>query len=110
MRLKHNKKRNTAFIYEALVRELTKNVIKQNKYRIKEVTGIIKDAFGRGTSLHRELSIYRPLYEGPPLSKEMANRLLAESKNAYGKLDKIKIFKKESKLIGQINRRLSSDI
>ena len=31
MRLKHNKKRNTAFIYEALVRELTESVVKNNR-------------------------------------------------------------------------------
>ena len=31
MRLKHNKKRNTAFVYEALVRELTESVVKNNK-------------------------------------------------------------------------------
>ena len=30
MRLKHNKKRNTAFVYEALVRELTESVVKNN--------------------------------------------------------------------------------
>ena len=31
MRLKHNKKRNTAFVYEALIRELTTSIIKKNK-------------------------------------------------------------------------------
>ena len=31
MRLKHNKKRNTAFVYEVLVRELTKSVVKNKK-------------------------------------------------------------------------------
>ena len=30
-KLKHNKKRNTAFLYEMLVRELTKSVVKKNE-------------------------------------------------------------------------------
>ena len=39
MKLKHNKKRNTAFLYEILVRQLTKSIIDKNndekKMRIK---------------------------------------------------------------------------
>ena len=30
-KMNHNKKRNTAFLYEALVRELTESVVKNNK-------------------------------------------------------------------------------
>ncbi len=33
---KHNKKRNTAFLYEALVREMTKAVVSQDKKRKKQ--------------------------------------------------------------------------
>ena len=32
-KLKHNKKRNTAFLYETLVRELTKSIVKKNNIR-----------------------------------------------------------------------------
>ncbi len=50
MRLKHNKKRNTAFVYEALVRELTESVVNNNKYKQKKIFSIIKEKFG-GESL-----------------------------------------------------------
>ena len=30
-KLKHNKKRNTAFLYEALVREATKSILEQDQ-------------------------------------------------------------------------------
>ena len=40
MRLKHNKKRNTAFVYEALVRELTKSAIKNDKNKMKKLKKI----------------------------------------------------------------------
>ena len=39
---KHNKKRNTAFVYEALVRELTESVVKNNKNKQKTDPNIIK--------------------------------------------------------------------
>ena len=41
MRLKHNKKRNTAFVYEALIRELTKSVVKNNKHKQNKIVSII---------------------------------------------------------------------
>ena len=45
MRLKHNKKRNIAFVYEALVRELTESVVKNNKNKQNKIVGIIKEHF-----------------------------------------------------------------
>ena len=45
MRLKHNKKRNTAFVYEALVRELTESVVKNNKNKQNKIVDIIKEHF-----------------------------------------------------------------
>ena len=30
--MKHNKKRNTAFLYECLIRELTKAILKEDKH------------------------------------------------------------------------------
>ena len=35
-KIKHNKKRNTAFLYEALVRQLTKATIKKDESEKKE--------------------------------------------------------------------------
>ena len=109
MRLKHNKKRNTAFLYEALMRELTKSVIKQNKYRIKEVSKIIKESFKKGTALYEELNIYRPLYEGVSVPDSVIEKLLTESKAAHKQLDKGQIFKEQTSLINKINKILSPD-
>ena len=54
MRLKHNKKRNTAFVYEALVRELTKAVIKKDNNKKKKVVAIIKEFYSNDTELFKE--------------------------------------------------------
>ena len=33
MKMKHNKKRNTAFIFEVLIRELTKSIVEKDTTR-----------------------------------------------------------------------------
>ena len=47
--MKHNKKRNTAFLYECLIKELTKAIVREDKKRqtitkniLKEFSNIIK--------------------------------------------------------------------
>ena len=59
MRLKHNKKRNTAFVYEALVRELTQSVVKNNKNKQNKIVSIIKEHFGSKTVLKEELKTHK---------------------------------------------------
>lgn len=110
MRLKHNKKRNTAFLYEALVRELTKYIIKQNKYKISQVSNLIKESFNRDTSLYKELNIYKPLYETSSMNVDKAKRLIQESKLAHEKLNKQQIFKEQSSLIKKINKTLGPEV
>ena len=53
MRLKHNKKRNTAFVYEALIRELTKSIIKKHKNKQNVIVSIIKEHFSKGSVLKK---------------------------------------------------------
>ena len=43
MKMKHNKKRNTAFLFEALTREYVKAVVKKNSARQRLVKKIIKE-------------------------------------------------------------------
>ena len=43
MKVKHNKKRNTAFLYESLVKELTKAIVRQQEERKGKIIKIIKE-------------------------------------------------------------------
>ncbi len=43
--MKHNKKRNTAFVYEILAREFTKAVIDKDADRKAKLVSIMKDIF-----------------------------------------------------------------
>ena len=45
MRLKHNKKRNTAFLFEILVREYVKGVVKNNNKNQKIAKDLLKEFF-----------------------------------------------------------------
>jgi len=49
--MKYNKKRNTAFLYEALVRELTKASVENDAERADIITAVIKEHFKKGTVL-----------------------------------------------------------
>ena len=41
--MKHNKKRNTAFIYETLAQELTKSILEKDNDRKNTVVGMIEN-------------------------------------------------------------------
>ena len=55
MKTKHNKKRNTAFLFESLVRELTKSIVFSKPEKTKKIKNIIKEHFSKGSALAREL-------------------------------------------------------
>ena len=59
MKLKHNKKRNTAFLFEVLTKELTKAVVSSDIKRKRIILGVIKESFGVSRVLKRELGITR---------------------------------------------------
>jgi len=47
MKMKHNKKRNTAFLYECLIKELTKTIVRKE---IDKKEKIVEDAKGVQTT------------------------------------------------------------
>ncbi len=109
MRLKHNKKRNTAFLFEALTREYVKSIIRNNVNRQGTIKNIIKKHFCNG-ALNEELSIYRELLESKNLTSKEAESVLSEAKVRYTQLNKKEIFSKQNILIKEINHTLSSSV
>ena len=110
MRLKHNKKRNTAFVYEALIRELTKSVVRNNKYKQNKIVSIMGEHFAQGTELSKELDVYKSIYETRDIEKRLAEKIIVEAKHKYSILNKSNIFREQSALINKINKILSKDI
>jgi len=108
--MKHNKKRNTAFIYEALARAITKSIIDKDVEAKAKLVGIIKEFFRRGTILSQEMELYGVLLQTVNMQRPIAERLLQETKTAYARLDERSIFKAQSQLIAAINKGLGQAV
>jgi len=109
MKIRHNKKRNTAFIYESLVREVTVASMKKDKARHKRALSLLKKHFREGTILKQHLDCYRSLYQNQDLDKRTAERILIEAKQASRLLDAHGLFVKQSDLIKDVNVEMERD-
>ena len=107
---KHNKKRNTAFLYEALVREMTKAVVSQDKERKNNIVNILKESFSSNKILGRELKLYQAILESTDLDNITAEKLLYKIREAYSELDEQEIYDAQSSVINRINKEIGSDV
>ena len=109
--MKHNKKRNTAFLYESLVKELTKTIVKQQEKRKQKILTIIKENFKKRSPLKEELDLYKSILENKDkMTKDFTDRFLVETKKDYSSLDRKSVFNAQTKIITQINQQLGSDV
>jgi hypothetical protein len=107
---KHNKKRNTALLYEVLVRETIKQAVKKNIAKRNKVISILKEHFNGTTELGKELQLFKGLLETENLLPHTAEKLIQETKKEYKRLDIKKIFNEQSALIKKINKELSKEV
>lgn len=110
MKMKHNKKRNTAFLFEVLSKELTKQVLRKDKEQQKVILETLKMFFANGTVLSKELKLYKYLAESKNLNEKAATELVRRAQEEYEKLDETKIFNEQSRLISHMNKNVSKDI
>jgi len=111
MKLRHNKKRNTVFLYESLVKELTKSVVQNNTERKKIVLSILKEHFKRDSILGKELTLYRDVLESRELDFPTAEKILHEAKMIYWSgFKNEKVYDEQSKVIDKVNRDLSKNV
>ena len=76
MARRHNKKRNTAFLYEALVRELTKSIVKKDNNRKSTVITILKEHFNKKSLLYKELQLYKDAASTNELDPQYAEKFI----------------------------------
>jgi len=110
MRLRHNKKRNTAFLYEALIKELTKTIIHKEEGKKTKIVSMIRESFSPKTLLGKELLLYKNLNETHGLDVYTAERLIEETRRAYFNLNKKDVFNAQTSLIVEINKALSKNV
>lgn len=108
MKSKHNKKRNVAFVYEALVNVVTTSVIDKNEEKRITAIDILKE-FYKNTEISKEHEIYTTIIECESLDTKTAEKIIVEAKRTHDKLDKRKLFTEQTALIKAINKNLGTD-
>ena len=91
MKNKHNKKRNTAFLYEVIVREITNSILEKNDKSKTFLINLCKTFFSKNSILKKELDLYKALNENYNLETNIAEKILNEAKFQYETLNKQEI-------------------
>lgn len=100
----HNKKRNTAFLFEVLVREYTKAAMAKNEPYRKCILSVIREHFNKKTQLGKELALYRSLYKESGIPRRIAEKYLAEAKRIRASfVNPAVLYSEQSTLIGRIH-------
>ena len=107
---KYNKKRNTAFLYEALVREVTACILKENHERKNTIVSILKKYFHSDSILSQDLQCYQSLYHNQNLEKNVSDRIIKEAKLQNKLLDNGLLFKTQTSLIHDINKEVGPEL
>ncbi len=110
MKTTHNKKRNTAFVYEALIKEATASILKKDYEKQKRVTNIIKKYFGPSSILTKDLECYKSLYEKQNLERDVSEKILKESKLRKRLIDPSTLFDTQTEMIKDINKELEPSV
>ena len=108
--MKHNKKRNTAFVFESLVKEITAAIIKNDVDRKNKAVSIVRKHFQPGSALRQHLDCYKSLYENQGLERETCERILREANISARMIDPHGLFKQQTELINDINKELDPTV
>ena len=108
--MKHNKKRNTAFLYECLIKELTKAIVRKDMYKKDKVLSIVKEHFHKGSLLNEDLQLYNQLLETKISKEENARRFLTEVRKDWENLSRKEVFNAQTNLIKEINMSLDPNV
>jgi len=107
--MKYNKKRNTAFLYEALILEMTKAVINKDEKRKQIALDILKENFSADSILYEELDAYKAVLETKGTTEDFANMILREAQRTYLSLHPDHVFSQQTHVIKRVNKELGKD-
>ena len=100
---KHNKKRNVGLIYEQLVRHISERVVNQDQESVDIAVKILEKHFKPGTELYKEFRLFNSLVHTRVDTRELASRIISESRTACKRHDSNRLTKEKSLLIKDIN-------
>ncbi len=108
--MRHNKKRNTAFLYECLIKEITKAIVRKDAHKKDKVLSIMKEHFHKGSLLSEDLQLYKQLLETKLSKEKNARRFSLEVRKDWDNLPRKEIFNLQTNLIKQINECLDPKV
>jgi hypothetical protein len=104
--IKHSKFRNTGFLFELLVRQVTSDIL-NNRKGIAE--GLLKKYFNSKTELSNELKLYQFIVSEKYNNENRAEKFVDAVIDSRAKLDEKKILKEKYNLIKEIKDNYSID-
>lgn len=110
MKNKHNKKRNTALVYEALVKEMTAAILRDDHVTKNKIADIVKKHFAFDSILKKDLECYHSITESFGSDEETCKKIINEVKIQKRLIDPSGIFKAQTELIKDINTEVDSNI
>ena len=105
-KIKHSKFKNTGFIFELLVRQITSEIMSSNK---SVAENILKEHFNSKKELSRELKLYQYLINEKYNSEAKAEKFIDTILEARKRLDEKKLTKEKYNLIKQIKETYNID-
>jgi len=107
---RHNKKRNTALLYEFLVRHISECLIDDRNSEANKTMSLFRKYFSKGTSLHEELKLFKALMEARVKSTYSAQKIVDEVRKISAKLNARKLNEEKSELIKEINKTFGPSV
>jgi hypothetical protein len=105
----HNKKRNTALLYEFLVRTISSSLVEGDKKTSSTALKILKKHFRPGTELYKEFRLFNALVKTTTSSDGVNSSIISEAREAARKLDVSALDKEKSMLIRSINYMIKDE-
>ena len=102
--LKHSKYKNTAILFEILVRKLTSESLTTDK---SLTINIIKKYFGKNTELSKELQLYNSLIKEQLTSEAQALDFIRTCTSAHGQLNNTLLKRQRYNLVKEISENFN---
>ena len=112
-KIKHSKFKNTGFLFELLTRQITVEILNGSEEKSK---GIIKEFYGKGTEMSKELRLFNLLINEKYNTESKAEKFIDAILEAHSRIDYTKLQREKYNLIKsikenfEINNFLSSPV